>query len=292
MKLLAFFVAALWFVEPAYVALYNELDRLFPGSAYLIGSNFITTAVYWVAVIPFSILDWYPTEWSMSIRIQNPIDMNRPHDVEAAQNMSPARNARRRQLFWTAVWQSARNQAVGMVFGALLIWAGAQPRVGAAGWALPLYIAASIVVTDGLFYYLHRLMHTRPLYPIHKQHHQYVSPFAAAAIACHPIEHIICNVFPVMMAPVIVEMPAAATWIWYTIAILNVTVFSHSGYNLPGIPTSGEAHDWHHLYMDEYFGASGLFDWLHGTDRRFRASIQGRRVAVTTREEFQQITFS
>jgi sterol desaturase/sphingolipid hydroxylase (fatty acid hydroxylase superfamily) len=306
-------VIAAWLaLEPIYQASYSWLLQSFtPTWAYIVGSNIITIGVYWVAVIPLSIIDWWPTEWSMSIRIQNPIDLRSQNEHfspsrmtrrlatsgnwEHAMMMSPAWNSRRAALFWQAIRESARNQLVGLVFGAaLIILANDRPSDDAltTSWfGMLFYIALTMVVNDAFFFYFHRLMHTRWLYPLHKPHHQYVSPFAAAAIACHPVEHMICNILPVISSPVIVGAPLTVTWFWMTLALFNVTVMSHSGYNWPGIPTSGEAHDWHHLYLDEYFGASGIFDWLHGTDCKFRASKQARRMGATTRAEFQRITF-
>jgi sterol desaturase/sphingolipid hydroxylase (fatty acid hydroxylase superfamily) len=294
---------AAWFVlEPTYLAAYNWLLQYMPAvTAYVVMSNFITTGVYWLAVIPLSVVDWWPTEWSMGIRMQNTLELGE-HSTsrntyatglanwERAMCMSPAWNTRRAQLFWQAICESMRNQVVGFLFGAIVALGVRPDGLTTSWWMAAVRIAIAVVINDGIFYYMHRLMHTSWFYPIHKPHHKYTSPFAAAAIACHPLEHMLCNVLPVMSAPVLAGAPLTVTWFWYTLALLNVTVFSHSGYNWPGIG-NGEAHDWHHLHLNEYFGASGLFDWLHGTDRQFRASRQGLRVSAATRAEFQRITF-
>lgn len=57
-----------------------------------------------------------------------------------------------------------------------------------AGW-FALSVALALVLHDALFYALHRLMHTRPLYRrMHLTHHRSVRPTAFAAYSFHPWE--------------------------------------------------------------------------------------------------------
>lgn len=56
------------------------------------------------------------------------------------------------------------------------------------------------LIREVFFYYGHRWLHHPRLYKyIHKQHHEWTSPIAIAAIYCNPIEHLLANLFPVLI---------------------------------------------------------------------------------------------
>jgi methylsterol monooxygenase len=130
-----------------------------------------------------------------------------------------------------------------------------------------------ILVEEVLFYYSHRLLHTKWFYGrFHKIHHQWNAPIAVSALYCHPVEHVFSNLLPLMVGPFIMGSHLAVMWVWFSMAVLN-TLHVHSGYHLPFLP-SPESHDFHHLRFNENFGVLGLMDYLHGTDIEFRASTQ------------------
>ncbi|GAB0090091.1 Fatty acid hydroxylase domain-containing protein [Sergentomyia squamirostris] len=140
------------------------------------------------------------------------------------------------------------------------------------------------------FYYSHRLLHHRVLYKlIHKKHHEWISPIAISAMYCHPIEHIFSNLLPPSLGIYFMRSHPASAWILYTIGIV-ITLNDHSDYHFPLMP-SPEAHDFHHLKFNNCYGVIGVLDWLHGTDKMFRASRAFQRHAISLSMKSQREKF-
>ncbi|XP_030294354.1 fatty acid hydroxylase domain-containing protein 2 [Sparus aurata] len=132
-----------------------------------------------------------------------------------------------------------------------------------------------------MFYYSHRLFHHPSLYKhFHKQHHEWTAPIGVVSIYAHPLEHMISNMLPVAMGPVLLGSHVTTTTLWYCLALVSTTI-SHCGYHLPLLP-SPEFHDFHHLRFNQCFGVFGVLDRLHGTDTKFRGTKQYERHTLLT----------
>ena len=90
-----------------------------------------------------------------------------------------------------------------------------------------------------------RTLHHRSLYSyIHKRHHEWTAPIGIISLYAHPIEHLVSNLLPPVLGPLLMGSHLCSAWVWFSIALLSTTV-AHCGYHFPLLP-SPEAHDYHH----------------------------------------------
>jgi len=125
------------------------------------------------------------------------------------------------------------------------------------------------------FYYSHRLLHKGFLWDyVHKIHHQFRAPVGMASEYAHPVEFILSNLLPVILGPSLVGSHFAVAFAWIFTAI-STTINGHSGFRIPfGFFGESQKHDYHHSHYIGNYGAIGLLDWLHGTDKGFKKYVQ------------------
>lgn len=141
-------------------------------------------------------------------------------------------------------------------------------------------LVVCFLVEDTLFYWSHRMLHSKMLYArIHKMHHQFKIPNGLAAEYAHPLEYIISNATPYAAGPLVAGLVfgrchVLTTWVWGFLRVWEA-VDGHSGYALPFSPwsfipfrPSAADHDWHHSNNAGNFAS--FFQWwdhFQGTSR-------------------------
>jgi len=124
-------------------------------------------------------------------------------------------------------------------------------------------VALMMLSFEALFYYSHRLLHSRPFYArIHKIHHEWKAPTAIAAAYAHPIEHLVSNVLPGFVGALVCRVHFVSL-LYFSVQGTAATLWAHSGYEAP---KGSGVHDRHHQYFDGNYGHLGLLDWFHGTE--------------------------
>ncbi len=83
------------------------------------------------------------------------------------------------------------------------------------------------ILADIIFTITHRLLHTKKLYWIHKQHHTNNPSYSTSTFDSHIVEFLFGNVSTGIMPMIIYKGSDTIQTLWITVAILN-TVISHT----------------------------------------------------------------
>ncbi len=177
------------------------------------------------------------------------------------------------------------------------------------GWG---YLAFSVVVLilahDTYFYWTHRLMHWKPLFPlVHRIHHLSHTPTPWAAFSFHPIEAFVqAGVFPLVAVFMPLHPLAALIWLLY---MTGMNALGHSGFELmpagfvhrPVLRWYNTTlhHDMHHRQVHCNYGLYfNIWDQLMGTNHKnyeaeFDAlkarSAQSEPVAASPVAQFKEV---
>lgn len=170
-------------------------------------------------------------------------------------------------------------------------WTQLYWRVGTHGWPwFFMSIVVAIFLHDAYFYWTHRLMHHRRLFPwFHRVHHLSTNPSPWAAYAFSPLEAVVeAGIFPLAVA--VMPLHPLAFFVFMTWQIV-FNVVGHAGYEihprwlmdsplryLLNTPTN---HIMHHEKMRGNYGLYfNIWDRLMGTNHR---DYEARFREVTSR---------
>lgn len=198
------------------------------------------------------------------------VDMLQPTFLDSRKIQKPSRQPSKRQML-SCLGLVFGNQAYLIGSHFLLLWILSfkfsifrmDPKLPSIREVLVQCVVGALI-RDAMFYYVHRLMHTKVLYRrIHRVHHEFPAPIALAAIYSHTVDHVMVNALPIYVPMALQRAHFLTMMLFSFIAVFDAAV-SHSGYSLIRMP-SVESHDVHHAKGNVNFGVLGLWDRLHGT---------------------------
>jgi sterol desaturase/sphingolipid hydroxylase (fatty acid hydroxylase superfamily) len=150
-------------------------------------------------------------------------------------------------------------------------------RIEDHGWGWLVFSSVLLIFAhDAYFYWTHRFMHWKPVFPlVHRIHHLSRTPTPWAAFSFHPLEAVIeAGLFPLFILVVPTHPLAALIWLTY-MTVMNV--LGHCGHEIlpPGFTrhpltrwhNTAVHHDMHHQYVHCNYGLYyNLWDRLMGTN--------------------------
>jgi Delta7-sterol 5-desaturase len=107
--------------------------------------------------------------------------------------------------------------------------------LGTIAWQFAVYF----VLFDIYFYFLHRLMHTRALYWMHRVHHRSTAPDPLTAFSFHPLEGLLTGGFVPIM-----------------VLLFNLHVYAIIAVNIYGVVSSVLVHSGHEIFPRSWYQKS------------------------------------
>ncbi|WKA00984.1 hypothetical protein VitviT2T_019295 [Vitis vinifera] len=229
-----------------------------------LGSFFLHESVFFLSGLPFIYLERLGYLSKYKIQTKN--------NTPAAQNKCITR---------LLLYHFGVNLPVMIFSYPVFRYMGMQSSLPLPSWKVILtQILFYFILEDFVFYWGHRILHTKWLYKhVHSIHHEYATPFGLTSEYAHPAEILFLG-FATILGPAITGPHLFTLWLWMVVRVLE-TVEAHCGYHFPFslsnfIPLYGGAnfHDYHHrvLYTKSgnYSSTFVYMDWIFGTDKGYR----------------------
>jgi len=132
---------------------------------------------------------------------------------------------------------------------------------------VPINITISLLTNSTIFYFYHRLVHTKYIYKyIHIYHHAYIYPEPFDSLIGHPIDHIIAGFCQIL--PMYIYRMHLITFLIYVSFISTIGIYEHSGLDIKYIGYNTIDHHIHHKYPSKNYQAGFpilICDKLFGT---------------------------
>ncbi|KAH7276885.1 hypothetical protein KP509_39G025500 [Ceratopteris richardii] len=260
------------------------------------GSFIIHEGVFFLSGLPYLFMEM----WGMKkYKIQS--KMNAPE-------------AQTKCIVRLLVYHTCVNLPLMVLSYPVFTWMGMSCKLPLPSWKVVAFqIASFLILEDFIFYWGHRILHTKWLYKhIHSVHHEYATPFGLTSEYAHPAEILFLG-FATFFGPIITGPHLFTTWLWMIIRVLE-TVEAHCGYDFPWslskiFPLYGgrkqkymqrfllskswvskaDFHDYHHrlLYTKSgnYASTFTYMDWIFGTDKGYR-KLKSLKQGTEVSEEF------
>ena len=134
-------------------------------------------------------------------------------------------------------------------------------------------------VEDSIFYWAHRFLHMKWIYPhIHKMHHTHSSTVSIASEYAHPLEFMLSNILPTTVGPMILGYRCHFVTVvaWYIFRYAE-NLDGHCGYDFSWSPfrlipfsSGGAYHDYHHaVNIGNYASLFSVWDTVYGTNKTY-----------------------
>ena len=120
------------------------------------------------------------------------------------------------------------------------------------------------IIMDFIFYFMHRLFHSKYLYKYHSMHHQWTGPNTASTFYCHPLEMLFVNILPLLSSIMICRVNFITARFIHFVSVSNTMIVAHGGYKY----FNNKTHDLHHKYRNGNYGIL-IMDRLFNTNLNY-----------------------